>query len=98
MMTLPLTKSWATSMSTHIRLTLVKKPLTVMRIDGGVKRIGSAAQKLHLVPSLLVWEKKGVQVSSLPALNWSAVIRRSGQAESSSLIVCVILFSHSVPI
>lgn len=64
MMTLPLAKSLTTPMPTHtllnIRLTLAKKPLTVMRIDGGVKSIGSSAQELLSVPSLLVWKKSAV--------------------------------------
>lgn len=61
MMTLPLAKSLTTPMHTHtlnIWLTLAKKPLTVMRIDGGVKSIGSPAQELLSVPSLLVWKKE----------------------------------------
>lgn len=61
MMTLPLAKSMTTPMPTHtllnIRLTLARKPLTVMRIDGGVKSIGSPAQELLSVPSLLVWKR-----------------------------------------
>lgn len=57
----PLAKSLAPPMSTHtyfnIRLALAEKPLTVMRIDGGAKSIGSPAQKLLSMPSLLVWKK-----------------------------------------
>lgn len=60
MMTLPLAKSLTTPMPTHtllnIRLTLARKPLTVMRIDGGVKSIGSPAQELSVL-SLLVWKR-----------------------------------------
>lgn len=62
MMTLPLAESLATPMLTHtllnIRIPLAKKkkkkPLTVMRIDGGVKSIGSPTQELLSAPSLLV--------------------------------------------
>lgn len=90
-------KSLTTPLPSHtllnIRLTWAKKPLTVMRIDGGVKSIGSPAQELLPVPSLLVWER--VLFSSLPALNRSALIRRSGQPESSPLIVRVTPHSHS---